>query len=176
LQPSRRPLSYNDLGSSFPGGMDVAKLHFEGDQDYSQAPPELWARLSDPSFLVRCLPDVESVSQAEVDRAVCTVRPKLAFMRGTLDVTVRVVEASEPFAVRLAIHSKGIASESHVEVALHLERKDSGSRMHWTADVNSLGGLLKALPQGLIRGTADRLIGELLSSIRERLNESPGSK
>jgi carbon monoxide dehydrogenase subunit G len=154
----------------------VATLHFEGDQDFSQAPPEVWAKLSDPRFLVKCLPDLESVSQVEVDRAVCKVRPKLAFMRGSLDVTLRVLQAAEPFSVNLALHSKGIASESHVEAALRLARQDGGTRMHWMADVISLGGLLKALPQGLIRGAAEKLIGELLSSIHAHLTEGQEGK
>src|SRR6516225_3546686 len=127
-------------------------LHFEGDRDFTQAPSDVWAKLSDARFLVRCLPDVESVAQAEAGHAVCTVRPGLAFVRGSLEVTLRVLEAIAPSLVRLDIRSKGIGSESHVEAALRLVGHEGGTRIHWAAEVKSLGGLLKAMPQGLIRG------------------------
>ena len=70
-------------------------LRFEGDRDFSRAPAELWARLTDARFLVRCVPDVSTVSRAEADEAAFVVRPGLAFVRGTLEVTLKVADKAE---------------------------------------------------------------------------------
>src|SRR5260370_15451771 len=64
-----------------------AMLRFEGDKDFSRPPPEVSARLTDPSFLVRCIPDVDPVKALSADRAVLVLRPAVAFERGTLYVT-----------------------------------------------------------------------------------------
>src|SRR5438067_1801791 len=44
-------------------------LHFEGTRDFARPPAEVWARLTDARFLVKCLPGVESVKQADADGA-----------------------------------------------------------------------------------------------------------
>jgi carbon monoxide dehydrogenase subunit G len=143
-------------------------LHFEGDREFPQTPAEVWAKLRDARFLVRCIPGAEN-SSADQGQAACTLRPGFAFVRGTLEVTLRVVEAVETSSVRLALHSKGIGSSSDVAAALALTGQDGGTRVHWTADVTSLGGLLKAVPQGLIRGAAEKVIGDVWASVTKCL-------
>ena len=58
-------------------------LRFEGDRDFSRTPAEVWERLTDARFLVRCIPDVDSVKEVSADRAVLILRPGFAFVRGT---------------------------------------------------------------------------------------------
>jgi carbon monoxide dehydrogenase subunit G len=146
-------------------------LHFEGDRDVPQAPAEVWTKLHDARFLVRCIPGAEAVTRADAGEAACTVRPGFAFVRGNMEVTVRVVEAVAPSAVRLALVSKGIATSSDVAIALSIASQDGGSRIHWSADVTSLGGLLKAVPQGLIRGAADKIIKDVWANVSAQLSE-----
>jgi carbon monoxide dehydrogenase subunit G len=152
-----------------------AMLHFEGDKDFAPAPPELWSKLSDARFLVRCIPGAEKVVEAAPERAIGVVRPGFAFVRGTLEVTLRVLESKEPSAVRLGLTSKGIGSSSEVAATLALADHETGSRVHWTADVQSLGGLLKAMPQGLIRGAAEKVIADVWANVEARLKENPST-
>jgi carbon monoxide dehydrogenase subunit G len=144
-------------------------LRFEGDQDIPQAQAEVYARLTDPRFLVQCIPDVESISQAEADRASLVLRPGFAFVRGTLDVTLQVVEAVAPTSARLRVHSKGIGSSADVEAMLNLASQGSGTRVHWVAEVKELGGLLKMVPAGLIRGAAQKVIADAWAAVAARL-------
>jgi carbon monoxide dehydrogenase subunit G len=144
-------------------------LHFEGDKDFSHPPAQVWAKLSDARFLVQCIPGAEAVSQAEADRAACTIRPGFAFVRGTLDVALEVAERKPESWVRLLLHSKGIGSSSEVEAVLALAEQDKGCRVHWTADVKQLGGLLKAVPSGLIRAAAQKVIADVLAAVEAKL-------
>lgn len=147
-------------------------LHFEGDQDFSQKPDELFAKLTDARFLVPCIPDVESVMQLQSDRAVLVLRPGFAFVRGTLEVTLEVVGAVAPTAARVILHSKGIGSSSQVEAGLTLAAHGDGARVHWVADVKELGGLLKMVPSGLVRGAAQKVIGDVWNRIQAKLGAS----
>jgi carbon monoxide dehydrogenase subunit G len=144
-------------------------LRFEGDRDFPQAPGELFARLSDAGFLVQCVPDVESVSSQEADRAVMVLRPGFSFVRGTLDVTLQVVDAVAPTSARVLLHSKGIGSTSDVEATLALAPAEAGTRVHWTAEVKSLGGLLKLVPAGLVRGAAEKVINDAWNRATKKL-------
>src|SRR5262245_29732995 len=127
-----------------------AMIQFEGDRDFAPQPAELFARLSDARFLVKCIPDVESVAKSEPAEAVCTIRPGFAFVRGTLELTIRVAEAVPDTSVKLLLNSKGIGNTSAVEALLTLAPQGAGTRVHWQAQVKEMTGLLKMVPQGLV--------------------------
>ena len=133
-------------------------LHFEGDKEFTLPPAGLWEKLSDARFLVSCLPDVESVTKSEPRLVVCKIRPGFAFVRGTLELTLSVFEAEAPTSIRLVALTKGIGTTSGVESFLTLTPQDAGTRLHWVAEIRELGGLLKAVAQGLIRAAAGAIL------------------
>ena len=144
-------------------------VRFEGEKDFSLTPSALWTKLTDARFLVQCLPDVESVTEQQADRAVLVLRPGFSFVRGTLDVTLRVVDAVSPSAARYLIESKGIGSSADVEATVALTPEGAGTRVRWTAEVKTLGGLLKMVPAGLIRGAAQRVVNDAWSAVEAKL-------
>jgi len=145
-------------------------LRFEGNRDLVQPLAEVSSKLTDARFLVTCIPDVETVSVAEVDHAVCTIRPGFAFVRGTLELTLRLTEIAMP-VIRVSLLSKGIGTTSEVEATLTLSANGTGSRVLWVAEVKNLGGLLKAVPHGLIRGAAEEVVKDAWESVARRLGE-----
>jgi carbon monoxide dehydrogenase subunit G len=145
-------------------------IRFEGEKDFPQPPAELWAKLSDVRFLVQCLPDVESVAATGPDYARMVLRPGFSFVRGTLEATLHVVDAVAPTAARYTIANKGIGSSADVEATLTLVSQDAGTRVRWTAEVKALGGLLKMVPSGLIRGAAQKVISDTWSAVEAKLN------
>ena len=46
-----------------------------------------------------------------------------------------------------------------------LKGADGGSRVAWRVDVTELGGLLKAVPQGLIKAAAQKVITDAWTSV-----------
>jgi carbon monoxide dehydrogenase subunit G len=146
---------------------------FEGDRDFPQPPNEIWNRLSDARFLVRCIPDVESVGEVQPDRANLVLKPGFSFVRGTLEAELRIVDAVAPGAVRILLHSKGIGSSSDAEVGLTLAEQDGGTRVHWVVEIKTLGGLLKMVPTGLIRGAAQKVVEDVWARVAEQLAQPP---
>jgi carbon monoxide dehydrogenase subunit G len=149
----------------------LAMLKFEGDKDFPQAVADVWKKLTDARFLVQCVPDVESVSRSEPDHVVCVLRPGFSFIRGTLELTLQVADAVENTSARLVLHSKGIGSTSDVEATLALMPQDAGTRLHWTAEIKNLGGLLKPVPQGLVKASAQKIIAGALTSVEAKLKD-----
>jgi carbon monoxide dehydrogenase subunit G len=147
----------------------MAMLHFEGDRDFPQRPVELWSKLSDARFLLECIPEVQAVSRSEPGMVVCKVRPGVSFVRGTLEVTIQVTETVEGASTHYLVHSKGIGSTSDVEATLTFTPHETGTRVHWAATVTQLGGLLKAVPQGLIHASAQKVIGDVWTMVETRL-------
>jgi carbon monoxide dehydrogenase subunit G len=145
-------------------------VRFEGDRGFTLPPDQLWSRLSDARFLIQCLPDVESVSVTEPDRAVLVLRPGLAFVRGLLDLTLQVTEKKPPESARFLLTTRGIGSSSTVAAQIHLTPTAVGSDVHWTVEVQELGGLLKMVPAGLIRGAAEKVINDVWKSVAAQLD------
>lgn len=144
-------------------------MQFEGDKEVPLSSAAVWQKLSDARFLVQCVPNAESVSQSQADRAVCTIRPSLAFVRGSLELTLQVIEAVPESSIRLLLHTKGIGSSSDVETTLRLIPQEQGTRIHWMAEVKSLGGLLKMVPQGLIQATAQKVITDGWTAVEGKI-------
>ena len=111
-------------------------LRFDGQKDFPRhSPAALWDKLSDARFLVQCVPDVHEVSKQERQEAEFTLRPGFAFVRGTLHVSLKVVEAVSPSSVRVALLSKGIGSSSEVEAAMTLTALENGQVGYLGLDV-----------------------------------------
>jgi carbon monoxide dehydrogenase subunit G len=144
-------------------------LHFEGVRDVSMSPAEAWSKLRDARFLVSCVPDASILPDPQRDRAACSVRPDLAFVGGSLQVTIEIQGGTEPTDLKFRVNSKGIGSTSEVETVLTITAAGSGAHIQWAADVKSLGGLLKAVPSGLIRGAAQKTIDSVWTEIEKKL-------
>jgi carbon monoxide dehydrogenase subunit G len=144
-------------------------LHFEGQKQFLQTAAELVSKFSDARFLVSCVPDVVSVTATSATEASCVLRPGLSFVRGTLEVAMRVAESAQDQPVTISLHSKGIGSSSDVEAVLRFTPTDVGTTVDWTADVKQLGGLLKAVPQGLIQAAANKVINDAWNSVEAKL-------
>ena len=144
-------------------------LHFDGDQDFPRPLAEVFAKLGDASFLVSCIPGVESVKESGPDQAICILRPGFSFVRGTLEVTLHVLERVAEKSVRVLAHAKGIGSGNDVEALLNLEPKDAGTHIRWTAEAKNFTGLLRAVPSGLIKGAAQKVIADVWAEVGKKL-------
>ncbi|MCP4853516.1 MAG: hypothetical protein GY903_03375 [Fuerstiella sp.] len=146
-------------------------LQLSGEEQFSQAPEEIWDRVVDPEFLVKIIPGVDHVEQVESDRLVCRVRPGLSFMTGTLKITIDISAEQPQEMVRMHVASKGIGSSAMVETAFHLAADDTGTKLDWTADVTEVGGLLKPVGRTLIGAAARKVISDAWLGFRNELDQ-----
>jgi carbon monoxide dehydrogenase subunit G len=153
-----------------PGERMAFMVRFEGEKDFPQSPAEVWEKLSDARFLVQCIPDVESVADVQPDRAKMVLRPGFSFVRGTLEATLQIVDTVPPTAARYTIANKGIGSSADVEATIALAPQGTGTRVQWTAEVKTLGGLLKMVPSGLIRGAAQKVVHDTWNAVEAKLS------
>jgi carbon monoxide dehydrogenase subunit G len=146
-------------------------LRFEGDRDFALPVEQLWAKLTDARFLARCVPDVQEAREATPDHASLVLRPGFSFVRGTLEVELRLADLVPPASARVLVSGRGIGSTSEVEATLALAGEGESSKVHWTAEVKTLGGLLKMVPAGLIRGAAEKVVNDAWNAVEVRLKE-----
>lgn len=142
---------------------------FQGERRFPKPVAEAFAKLSDARFLVQCIPDLHEVKSVEERKAEMVLRPSLVFIRGTLNVQLEILEAEAPHRVRVKLASKGIGSSADVEAALELADAEGGTAAKWTAEVKSLGGLLKLVPSGFITGAATKVINDVWDRVEKAM-------
>jgi carbon monoxide dehydrogenase subunit G len=144
-------------------------VHLSGNEQFDLPANSVWQSLIDPSFLCLCFPGVDSVVRCDDRSAMLVVRPGFSFVRGTLEVSFEFVDLKPTSHARVAIQLKGIGSSAKLESGFGLSPNDAGTRVEWTADVLELGGLLKAVSQGLMQAAAQKVASDTWGNIRHRL-------
>lgn len=144
-------------------------LHLTGEQVFEQPPEILWPSLARPDFLCRCFPGVERVVRADERSAAVIVRPGFSFIRGTLEVAFEFADTDPPRMARVLIHIKGIGSSAELETRIEIVTANGGTCVKWSASALQIGGLLKAVSQGLMQAAAQKVANDTWAKIRERV-------
>lgn len=126
-----------------------------------------YARLSDASFLVACLPDAESVV-ATADTATWNQRPKLAFVSGTLRVTLTVVERKFEQSAMFQMLAEASGASSITHTTLTFCANNDRTEIAWTADTVAVTGLLKIVPRTVLQAATQKVIAEVWLAIQTR--------
>ena len=145
-------------------------LQFDGKKTLVQNSETCWTKLCDAGFLGRCIPNAESVIQSGPNKIQIKLRPGVSFVRGTLDVTIQIEKGEPGKSVRYSIHSRAIGSTSDAAATVRLEPAPVGTEVQWIVVIKTLGGLLKAVPQGLIKASAQKVITDIWSAVERQLS------
>lgn len=145
-------------------------MRFSGEKKFTQPLDTVWPRISDARFLVDSLKNLEAVISREPDHAEWKLRPALAFVSGSIDTRLQILERVKPSMMRVLLTSKGIGSGSTVEVHLTLAEHEGGTRIEYQAEIKELTGLLKMIPKGLIQSAAQKSIEDVWNGVAERMN------
>jgi len=142
-------------------------IQFEGVEQFASDPASLFAKLADAGFVAGCLPDAQ-MTEATTDRAVWKVRPKLAFISGSIDTSATVIERIENEVVRYRLESKSVGAGSSLEAVLKFQATEGGTAVHWSGTITAMTGLLKLAPKSLIQATAQKVIADIWPAIHAR--------
>ena len=135
-------------------------ISLEGDKELAFPQATVWNKLTDLRFLVSCLPDAGDIVSVDKDKAELVIKPKITFMTGKMNLTVSKQKEEPQSLSQMLLQTKGIGSSSDVLATFMLKEEGGKTQMHWKTEVQQLGGLLKAVPSGFIKGAAQKVIEE----------------
>lgn len=151
----------------------MAKLPpFTGVESFASAPERVYDVLTNPDLLRDCVPDVETCEVAAPNVLKGVVRPKFAFVRGSLSFTLtlnKTVPGREAVTIN---ETSGIGAKMTIESRVRVEPgapdQPGGCTVHWEATVKEMKGLLAMVPGGLIRGAAEKTIKDTWGLVRTK--------
>jgi uncharacterized protein len=143
-------------------------IHFEGDRSFPMPVAEVAARLSDAGFLANCLPEA-TVSEATPDKAAWKIRPKLAFLTGSLNVEMTTTGREAGKSASFKVFAKALGASSTVTSTLTFAEAGTGTAVHWIGDLIEVTGLLKMVPKGLLQSSAQKVIDDVWNAVAAKL-------
>jgi uncharacterized protein len=143
-------------------------IHFEGVESFPLPVAEVAAKLSDAGFLAHCIPDAK-VIEATPDKSVGKIKPKLSFLTGSIALNADVTAREPGKSVAFQIVTKMIGASSTVTTKLEFKDAEGGTAVHWSGDLVAVTGLLKAIPHGLMEGSAKKVIDDVWAALRQKL-------
>ncbi|KUO86444.1 MAG: carbon monoxide dehydrogenase [Caldivirga sp. MG_3] len=141
----------------------MPNLRYNGSFNIAKPPSEVFNRLTDLSFIARCIPNVASYELMGESRA--RVRfmvdlgeevPIAELRRITADSTIEVVEAKGN-SVKYRVNGRAAGSQIEVSLTLTIEPVGDGSRVNWSAEA-SLGRLLQLMSRFV---NIDSMVGRI---------------
>ena len=146
-------------------------LEFGGEEFFAATPERVFAVLTDLDSLARTMPDLVSAKKVDERTLECVVRPGFSFLRGTLRLSVVLVDIQPPQSATMHLTARGIGTKIGVESRLELRADPAGTRLAWSSQVVELSGLVATISRGLIVAAAERQIREIWQRIRAELAE-----
>ena len=145
-------------------------LTFGGDESFAVSPERLFAALTDLDRLPRSIPDLVSAEKTDERTLRCVVRPGFSFLRGTLKLTIAIVDLQPPTSARMQLSAAGIGTQIQVASELQIAPSESGSRLTWSATVVELKGLVATVSRPLIAAAAEKTIRQAWQRLHAELD------
>jgi carbon monoxide dehydrogenase subunit G len=137
-------------------------VRLTGSRVFRAAPDALWAFLLTPSSLRQCLPGCERFEPVGPDTFAATLRLGIGFMKGTYTGSIRVSEQRPPEHLVLDVVGGGALGSLDARGVLTFRELGPALTEVTYEGEAEVGGRIAILGQGVIRSTADRLIGVFL--------------
>ena len=128
---------------------------------------KVWAFIQDREKFAKCIPDMESVEFKDEKNFNIILRPKLAFLKGKLELNCKVVSMGKKKGT-LKITGKSLGSKFEAKSELSLKDKGNKTSLTWKVDVK-LEGLLKPVPESVINATASVITDKLVENMKSSL-------
>jgi uncharacterized protein len=148
------------------------KLHLEGAEFIKASPEKVFAALSDPQFMISTIPDLQTSKVVDKDHFEAKIKVGISVVRGTVDMKFEIKEKTGGNHARLIGEGSGGGSHMHIESALDLASEAGGTKMSWAADT-VLSGLMAGIGSQILKGQSEKLVSQIFSNVKAKLETVP---
>ncbi len=138
----------------------------EKDYQLRATAEQLIAFITDVEQAVACIPNLETYEILSEMKLRLIVMPKFSFLKTRLTMVWEITSIT-PDVGTLHLTGKGMGCTFEADVTMKLSKAKEGSKAHLKIDY-SVGGMLKHVPESLIRGAAGSLADDMISSADEK--------
>ncbi len=131
----------------------------------------VYAVLTDPALLQRCIDGCEKMTQTGEDAYDVELKVGVAGMKGNYKGKVRLSAKLPPESLTLTFEGKGLPGFVRGAATLRFTEVDEGTEIMGEGDV-TVGGLIAAVGSRLIEGAAKKMMADFFGRVAGQLATS----
>ena len=130
------------------------------------SPPRerIYAALTDPEVLRRCIPGCESLEKTDLDTYDATLKAGVGAIKGKFKGSVRLEDMRPPEHYRIAVEAKGGPGFVKGSGDFDLEEQDSGTLIKYAGEMQ-VGGVIAGVGQRMIEAAAKMMAARFFAAL-----------
>ena len=141
-------------------------MKIEGTQKIAVARERLFAALTDPAVLQKCIPGCEQLEKTGENQYNAKLTAGVGPIKGVFNATVSLADITAPSHYKLVVEGKGQPGFVKGAGELNLAEDGDGTSIQYTGEVN-VGGLLASVGQRMIQGAANMMASRFFSALEQ---------
>jgi uncharacterized protein len=141
-------------------------MKIEGTQKISVPRDRVFAALTDPKVLQKCIPGCEEMEKTGENQYNAKLTAGVGPIKGVFTATVSLADITAHSHFKLIVEGKGQPGFVKGTGELNLSEDGDGTSIQYTGDVN-VGGLLASVGQRMIQGAANMMAGRFFNALEQ---------
>ena len=146
-------------------------MKIEGTQELHAPRERVYAALTDPQVLQRCIPGCESLEKTGDDAYAVTIKAGIGAIKGTFKGNVRLEDMRAPEHYRIVVDGKGGPGFVKGSGDFDLEDTGGATLIRYTGEMQ-VGGAIAGIGQRMIEGAAKMMAARFFKALETEAKDS----
>jgi carbon monoxide dehydrogenase subunit G len=142
-------------------------MKIEGTHEIKAPRERVYALITDPQVLRRCIPGCESLEKTGEDTYAAIMKAGVGMIKGTFKGNVKLAEMRPPEHYRLEVDGKGGPGFVKGTGDFDLEDKDGATLIRYAGEMQ-VGGTIAGIGQRMIQGAAKMMAARFFQALESQ--------
>jgi carbon monoxide dehydrogenase subunit G len=147
-------------------------LKIEGTHKIAAPRERVFAALTDPGVLQKCIPGCEQLEKTRENQYSARLAAGVGPVKGVFTAAVSLQDITAPAHYKLVVEGKGQPGFVKGSGELNLQDDGGATLIEYTGEFN-VGGLIASVGQRMLQATANLLAGRFFKSLEAETVEKP---
>jgi len=150
-------------------------MKIEGTHELNASRERVYAALTDPEVLCRCIRGCQSMEKTAEDTYATTIKAGVGAIKGTFKGSVHLEEMRPPEHYRIVVEAKGGVGFAKGTGDLNLTERDNVTLITYEGELQ-VGGVIAGVGQRMIQATAKMMASQFFSALENEVKSEPTNK
>ena len=139
-------------------------MKIEGTHEINAPRERIYALITDPEVLRRCIPGCQSLEKTDQDTYAAIMKAGVGMVKGTFKGNVKLAEMRPPEHYRLEVDGKGGPGFVKGTGDFDLEEQDGATLIRYAGEMQ-VGGTIAGIGQRMIQGAAKMMASRFFTAL-----------
>src|SRR6266851_5310637 len=150
-------------------------MKIDGTHEINARRERVYALITDPEVLRRCIPGCESLEKTGDDTYAAIMKAGVGIVKGTFKGNVKLEEMRAPEHYRIVVDGKGGPGFVKGSGDFDLEEQDGATLIRYAGEMQ-VGGTIAGIGQRMIQGAAKMMAARFFTALEVEAKTAAGDK